>query len=197
MLKNYKPPLQKMGGLKWRNTLFSLILTIVNLLPTTAQDNDYWANAPTGKTKIFSISFIDSENGLAKSADGDVLATTDAGKSWAEKEGFTPVNGESTSQILWQADIYCSIMRTTDGGETWFPYDEGKQQHFCGVYLKDENTGYKVASDFLNKVTHEIIAYSEDNNLDSLIDHPQKCTEYYRNAEEGWSLGWCIKNYNK
>jgi hypothetical protein len=88
-------------------------------------------------------------------------------------------------------------MKTTDGGISWYPYDEEKQEHFCGVYLKDENTGYKVASEFLNKVTMEINYYYLTNKLDSILDHPQQCTEYYKSPDEGWALGWCIRNFNK
>ncbi len=180
-----------------RSCHFLIMLAVLILSSAPAQDNDYWSNAPTGKTKIFTISFADEQNGRAISAEGDVLATYDGGKNWAVEKEVSFVSIKDTDPILWKADIYCSIMQTTDGGNTWFPYVQEKQEHFCGVYLKDPNTGYRVASDFLNKVTNEIISYSENNKLDSLIDHPHQCTEYYKSADEGWALGWCIKDYNK
>ncbi len=194
MLKIAKSPF-KMGGLGGRTVLSSLFFSLCILISTPAQDNDYWANALSGKTKIFTISFMDDFNGLAKSAEGDVLATTDGGKSWVPKDHMTFISEKSSPQILWKADVYCSIMKTMDGGNTWLPYEEEKQEHFCGVYLKDSNTGYKVASEFLSKVTGEIINHCENKNLDSLADHPHKCTEYYRSADEGWTLGWCVKDF--
>ena len=197
MLEKIKSPLQIMGGWKGKTMLLSAVLVLFVLIATPAQDSNYWVNAPAGKTKIFTISFMDEQNGVAKSSEGDVLSTTDGGKSWAVNKEITFVSENVTSQILWKADVYCSIMKTTDGGNTWFPYEEGKQEHFCGVYLKDVNTGYRVASNFLNKVTIEIITYSENHNLESLVNHPRKCTEYYRNADEGWALGWCIKDFNQ
>jgi hypothetical protein len=154
-----------------------LIITILSYIYSPAQDNGYWANALSGKTKIFTISFVDDFNGLAKSGEGDVLATSDGGKTWDANKDITFVSEKLSAQILWKADIYCSVMKTTDGGNTWFPYEVGKQEHFCGVYLKDANTGYKVANDCLNKVTNEIITCYEKNKLDSLVDHPQQCTE--------------------
>jgi hypothetical protein len=181
----------------YKSCHFLIILALLILSSAPAQDNDYWSNAPSGITKIFTISFADEQNGRAKSAEGEVLATSDGGKNWAVEKEVSVVSIKDTYPILWKADIYCSIMQTTDGGNTWFPYEQGKQEHFCGVYLKDSNTGYRVASDFLNKVTNEIISYSENNKLDSLIDHPHQCTEYYKNADEGWALGWCVKDYNK
>ena len=197
MLEKIKSPLQIMGGWKGKTMLLSAVLVLFVLIATPAQDSNYWVNAPAGKTKIFTISFMDEQNGVAKSSEGDVLSTTDGGKSWAVNKEITFVSENVTSQILWKADVYCSIMKTTDGGNTWFPYEEGTQEHFCGVYLKDVNTGYRVASNFLNKVTIEIITYSENHNLESLVNHPRKCTEYYRNADEGWALGWCIKDFNQ
>jgi len=194
MNKMAKSPF-KMGELKGKSISASLILSLFIMISSPAQDNDYWANAPTGKTKIFTISFIDNQNGVVKSAEGEVLATTDGGRSWAPDKEIIFVSEKSSPQILWKADVYCSILKTTDGGNTWLPYEEEKQEHFCGVYLKDSNTGYKVASEFLNKVTNEITNHYENDNLDSLVDHPHKCTEYYRSAEEGWTLGWCIKDF--
>lgn len=180
-----------------RSFHFLFILALLILSSAPAQDNDYWTNASTGKTKIFAISFTNEQNGRAISGEGDVLATSDGGKNWDVEKAVSVASIKDTNPILWKADIYCSIMQTTDGGNKWFPYEEGKQEHFCGVYLKDANTGYRVASDFLNKVTNEIITCSENNKLDALIDHPHQCTEYYKSADEGWALGWCVKNYNK
>jgi hypothetical protein len=176
--------------------LFSIIFIITYSVLCLAQDQSYWENAPVGKSKIFTISFTDKENGLAQTADGIVLLTEDGGKSWTEKPAAISSDGNSNSEMLWKADIYCAIMKTTDGGNSWTPYEDGKQEHFCGVYLKDENTSYKVASEFLYKVTVEINYCFINNKLDSLIDQPKQCTEYYRNPEEGWALGWCVRNFS-
>jgi len=175
---------------------FSSLIILNTCIVVFAQDNDYWLQAKSGNTKIFSIIFNDSENGSAESVDGENFTTTDAGKTWLLTD-FSSIGQKNHSQILWKADIFCSIMKTTDGGVTWFAYDQEKQKHFCGVYFNDENTGYKIASDFLNKVIERVIYYTKKDELDQLVNHPQKCAEYYRNAEEGWALGWCIKNFGK
>ena len=175
----------------------SLIITLFAAFSFNPQENSYWKNAPVGKTKIFTISFINKQIGVANSADDEVLATSDGGKNWKAESKDEPGIQATDSDFEWKADIYCAIMKTTDGGNSWIPYEEGKQEHFCGVYLKDENTGYKIASEFLNKVTMDINYYYLINNLDSLLDHPQQCTEYYKSAEEGWALGWCVRNLKK
>jgi len=57
---------------------FLIMLALIILSSTLAQDNDYWANAPSGKTKIFAISFADEQNGRAISAEGEVLVSESA-----------------------------------------------------------------------------------------------------------------------
>jgi len=178
-------------------TSISLIITLFAAFSFNPQENSYWKNAPVGKTKIFTISFLNKQIGVANSANGEVLATSDGGKNWKAESNDESGIQTTDSDFEWKADIYCAIMKTTDGGNTWFPYENGKQEHFCGVYLKDENSGYNVASEFLQKVTMEINYYYLTDKLDTLIDHPHQCTEYYRNPEEGWALGWCVKNFNK
>ena len=194
MLSSFEVQIRTIKNWAGKTMRFLILCSFFSLISTPAQNNDYWINAPVGKTRIFSVSFIDNHNGLAKSSENDVLITIDGGKSWTAANNISFINLKTTPEILWRADIYCSIMKTTDGGNTWLPYEEEKQEHFCGVYLKDPNTGYKVASEFLNKVTSEINNHYENGNPDALIDHPHQCTEYYRSADEGWALGWCVRN---
>ena len=172
-----------------------LMISIFCSVLINSQDSNYWVNAPPGTTKIFTISFTDDLNGKAVSGEGDVLITSNGGTNWVINTNHSQDNSEIVEQFNWTADIYCSVMLTTDAGITWFPYDKGKQEHFCGVYLKDKNIGYNIAGEFLNKVTTKILDCSKNNELDLLIDHPQQCTEYYRNENEGWALGWCVKDF--
>jgi len=178
-----------------KKIFLSFIITFsvsVNVIP---QDISYWVNASPGEIKIFSVSFTNDMNGKAVSAEGDVLITSDGGTNWKINPKYSAKSIKNAEEYIWTADIYCSVMQTTDAGITWFPYDKAKQEHFCGVYLKDRNSGYNIANDFLNKVTTKIFNCSKNNEIDLLIDHPQQCTEYYLNGREGWSLGWCVKNF--
>jgi hypothetical protein len=175
----------------------SLIVLLLYSIPGPSEGQDYWQNATTNGTKIFTISFVNIHNGEAISAEGDVLITTDCSESWNLKNNLSVSENKENNSFLWKTDIYCSVMQTTDGGTTWAPYNQGKQEHFCGVYLKDQNTGYKVASEFLNKVSAVIFREFEEDRIDLLINHPQQCTEYFRNVDEGWALGWCVKNFDQ
>jgi hypothetical protein len=158
-----------------------------------SQEKDYWSNAKSGNTKIYSLTFFDSLNALAVSGEGDSLVSMDKGVTW----NYVKIIPQwfSDEKYFWKADIYCAIIKSTDGGNTWTQYNEGKQEHFCGYYLKDRNTGYNVASEFLNKVSSKINTHLLLDELDYLLAKPQKCTEYYCNEEEGWMLGWCVKDF--
>jgi hypothetical protein len=162
----------------------------------TAQQNDYWKNATVEGKKIYTISFSDKQNGYAVSADNEIFITKDAGLNWelSSSENETAILNEYKN--IWLAEIYCSIMQTTDGGLNWNSYSKEKQDHFCKVYLKDPNTKYSTASEFLSKVTREIKDSISVNKIDNLVNHPKQCTEYYCNESEGWALGWCVKKIN-
>jgi len=158
-----------------------------------AQSKPYWANAPVTGTKIYSIKFIDNNNGWAKSKLGEVLMTNDGGKRWAVDTN--PYELTNNEQNLWSAEIYCSVMNTTDGGLTWSQYTDEVQEHFCQVYFKNENTGWKTSEEFLHKVVSSVKSFIKENDLKNLYNKTTQCTEYYTDMNNGWALGWCVKNY--
>ena len=134
-----------------------------------------------------------SGQGIAHSKSGETLETNDGGKNWflIEANDELLISG----QPLWSAEIYCSVMATIDGGTTWTPYLQEQQEHFCLVYFKDNNTGWNIAGDFLNKVVSDINEYLNNDDIESLLDNPHQCTEYFTNIDSGWALGWCIGNF--
>lgn len=168
--------------------LFLISITIIS------QQYDYWKNASIGENKIYFICFTNEQNGYACSFSDELFVTSDSGNTWNFKSKNSDLEKPECKDILWSAEIYCSVMQTTDGGENWSPYSKERQEHFCGVYLKDINSEYKIANEFLNKVTTKIFISSRNNELTNL-KQPQQCTEYYTNENEGWALGWCIKNF--
>jgi hypothetical protein len=177
-------------------TISNALLIIISLsIAATPQQNDYWKNAPAEGSKIYSIFFADHQNGYASSANNEIFITKDSGVTWNYSKSKIPITKINKDKELWSADIYCSAMQTTDGGTSWLPYSKKEQDHFCKVYLKDPNVEFKTASEFLNKVTSKILSGIKNNEIASLVNNPQQCTEYYSNETEGWALGWCMKNF--
>jgi len=172
------------------NVIFILILFYSPIAP---QENDYWKNTPIEGSKIYSIWFTDQENGYAISANNEMFVTTSSGSNWKFINDKKVIDKSPANNSLWSADIYCSVLQTTDGGSSWLPYTKERQEHFCKVYLKDPNVDYKTASEFLAQVTKDILDSLSKNNTEGLINHPKQCTEYYSSENEGWALGWCVK----
>ena len=179
--------------------ILSGVILFLIIFPTEliSQRYDYWKNASAEGSKIYSILFLDGQKGYAVSSDGGIFASIDSGNTWIIKSDNSSSCINESKEIFWSADIYCSAMQTTDSGLTWHSYSKEKQDHFCQVYLKDENTGYKIAGEFLNTVVSRIFTSLSNNEMVSLINYPQQCTEYYSNANEGWALGWCLKNFKR
>ncbi len=173
---------------------FSLILYSSNV----AQKGDIGKETVSQGIMIYSISFFDSNIGLADSFFGDVLITTNGGKNWKVITGMElekmKVTTSKDAENSWSVDIYCDVMQSIDGGENWTRYPKKKEEHFCAVYFKDENTGWKVAEEFLQKVVNTIATSIRDKNWEQKIDVPQKCREYYTDINTGWSVGWCFNN---
>ena len=163
----------------------------------TPQQYDYWKNASAVGSRIYSICFTDQQNGYAVSTKGEIFESSDSGNTWFFRSQNLQTKSPVNKNILWSADIYCSVMQTNDGGLSWSAYDKEAQEHFCGVYLKDNNSGYKIANEFLNKVTAKIFASYREDEFTKLINQPQQCTEYYSNEKDGWAIGWCLKNFNQ
>jgi hypothetical protein len=166
-----------------------LVFTVLNY----TQSKPYWENALNTGTKIYSVEFIDKDNGWAKSKLGEVLITTDGGNHWTLNSN--PYKLITNTPRLWSADIYCSVMNTTDGGNTWNPYTDEEQDHFCQVYFKNENTGWQTAEEFLQKVIRTIQSLIIKNDLELLYKKTTQCTEYYTDIDNGWALGWRVKKY--
>ncbi len=168
--------------------LLSFFLTLQN-----QQKSGYWKNAPLNGTHIYTIYFT-SETGYAVSYFDNLFISTDYGETW-HRENISEMSKIKAGEFAWSAEIYCSAMKTTDGGNNWIPYTSEMQEHFCRVYLNDPNSGYQAAEEFLNTVTKKIFSSIEKEEIEILKNHPQQCTEYYSNKDEGWALGWCLKDF--
>jgi hypothetical protein len=182
--------------MKSLNTLLLILITLYS--SNIAQEVQLRKEFPSHGTKIYSINFVNSTNGWAESFFGDILITTNGGKNWEVKTGIEVDKNiaisHSSPTLSWSADIYCSVMQSNDGGESWTSYPYKKEEHFCSVYFKDGNTGWKVAEEFLKGVVNTIANCLIDNEWEKKIDVAYKCREYYTDIDTGWSVGWCFNN---
>ncbi len=173
--------------------LYILVLFSALLYP---QSDNTLENVFSKDKVIYSIRFYDSQNGSAVSEDGINFYTTDGGINWTIFDNRSiSSSGQGKNSIYWSADICLHTLHTTNAGLTWLTYSGEQQKHFIQAYLRDENTEYKIAINFLQSVSNNIL--TEINNSEKTTDFgPSKnFTEYYTNENEGWVLGWYLKNF--
>lgn len=171
---------------------FTLMLGVFLTIQNT-QNSNYWALAPTDGLKIYTIYFT-ADSCYAYSYSNDLFLSTDQGSSWVPDKMQRIINIEA-DKFIWSGNVYCSALKTTDGGMNWIPCTPGMQEHFCRVYLKDPNSGYQPALEFLQTVSRKVMECVSRKETGELINHPQQCTEYYSNQKEGWAVGWCLKDF--
>ncbi|MBT8380480.1 MAG: hypothetical protein KJN64_14770 [Ignavibacteria bacterium] len=170
--------------------IFLLYITFSFFSSNLSQNLHNAGQFPSNGVKIYTLNFADSNNGWAESYLGNVLNTSDGGNTWKEcTEGIIEEEVRT-----WSADIFCAIFISTDEGNTWIEYSKKEQEHFCQVYFKDENTGWRVAEEFLASVTDTINSALKKGEHDSKAGVVFKCREYYTDKNEGWTLGWCYRN---
>jgi len=180
-----------------RNLILLMLYLITTCAFINAQDIDIWEKTPLQGIKIYFIHFENANEGWADSYIGNILITSDGGKNWsyasANKVKLFKEEIQEDSQNSWSVEIYCSVLKSDDGGVTWVAYNK-KEEHICSVYFKDKNTGWKVASEFLSNVVNTLKEYLKEDSWEARIGKSHKCTEYYTDTNSGWSVGWCFKN---
>ena len=95
--------------------------------------------------QLFSIYFVDSNEGFAVGALGHIWKTTDGGKTWTKKESGVSAHLRAVhfpdAQTGYATGDNSTILKTTDAGESWSPLNAGTAD-FNTVYFSDTNTGF-------------------------------------------------------
>jgi len=173
---------------------FYLVVLVSSVLLTLVDkpDNNSWNKAVKDGTLLYNIYFTD--NGCyAVSRNNIYFISYDNGSTWqaADPKEISNVNSK---EFIWSAKVCCSSLKTIDGGKNWIPCNNEAQDKFCRVFLKDPNTGYQPAEEFLNTVCNRIFSSLLNNDPDLLKKHPQQYTEYFVSQDEGWAPGWYLSD---
>ncbi len=164
----------------------SVFLSLIN-----RPDDNFWKDAPTDGVLLYRIYLTDNA-GYAVSNNNILFTSYDNGRNWQEADPIEMTHFNSKN-FLWSAQICCSSLKTTDGGKNWIPCSSESNNRFCRVFLKDPNTGYQPAKEFLNMVCNKIFSGLLNNEV-NLLKTPRQYTEYYSNQDEGWAPGWYLSD---
>ena len=171
------------------------IIPLLLFINIPAQDYEYWNNAPLGEQKIYLICFASNNHGFAVSEDQYYFDLKDSTENYVINYWGNTKPKINDTDISWSAEIYLSVMHTTDAGINWAPYQNKSQNQFFSVYLKNELTQYDVGKEFLASVISKILEQEKTNQIEQLINHPIEYSEFYSSENEGWAVGWYVKNH--
>jgi len=163
-----------------------VLLTLVN-----KPDDNYWKDAGRDGSKLYNIYFTD-QAAYAVSNNNILFISNDNGGTW-KRTDMKEKSNINSQDFIWSASVYCSSLKTTDGGKSWFRCSSESQDQFCRVFLKDPNTGFQPAEEFLNTVCKKIFTCLLNGETD-ILNQPMQYTEYYSSKDEGWAPGWYISD---
>jgi len=107
-----------------------------------------WNNLtfPIYDSYIYDCCFLNGHTGFIVGTDGNILKTTNTGRSWRNIQS-------SGNETLWDitfidantgfiAGNFGRILKTTDGGETWRRTNSGTQENIFTVAFRNRNEGW-------------------------------------------------------
>jgi len=107
-----------------------------------------WNNLtfPIYDSHIYDCNFINGHTGFLVGTDGNILKTTNTGRSWRNIQS-------GGNETLWDitfidantgfiAGNFGRILKTTDGGETWRRTNSGTQENIFTVAFRNQNEGW-------------------------------------------------------
>lgn len=126
-------------------------LIILNLfLFITGTGFSQWINqnpVPSGND-LYSVFFIDDDNGWIVGSDGFIKKTTNAGIDWTEQNSNKDQILKSVffidQNIGWICGESGLILKTTNGGQDWNNQISGTAEHLTKIHFFNADTGYSV-----------------------------------------------------
>jgi photosystem II stability/assembly factor-like uncharacterized protein len=99
---------------------------------------------PSGGVDLYSVQFINEENGYIVGDHGLILATSNGGASWREQRSSTDAQLFHLSfqgERGWVVGTGGLILHTDNGGRNWYPQRSGTQDDLNRVYFVSEEIG--------------------------------------------------------
>lgn len=149
---------------------------------------------------ITQVRFFKNGNGWGIGGNGDILATTDVGKTWNKQESNTFKNLQDVhfvdSNTGWIVGEYGKndsdvILYTDNKGSNWKKQNPGISESLYGVHFTDSQNGYAVGGTRHQK---GIILHTEDGGSNWQIQYENDQGQCLRsikfvNANFGWAVG--------
>ncbi|WMJ74363.1 YCF48-related protein [Cytophagaceae bacterium ABcell3] len=99
---------------------------------------------------LFSMYFMDDDNGIITGSNGMILRTEDGGETWGTVTSGTEQDLRSVyfadESHGWISGIGGTLLKTTDGGRTWEDDEKLTSNAITALYFKDKSQGWAVGA---------------------------------------------------
>jgi len=177
--------------------LTTLLITVTNIAYT--QWTQQYSNL-SGQVYFYSISMADESNGIVVGSNssytsGIIYRTTNGGDDWSEIPGIGPL----LYSVSFQSPIVAlavgengAIVKTTDGGSSWYSKSSGTSRSLWSVIFRDTNTGWAVGGHY----TFGNVILKTTDQGETWLEKP--CSEsdglleeiYFISNDVGWAVGY-------
>jgi photosystem II stability/assembly factor-like uncharacterized protein len=189
----------------WMSAPFSQearVSTITELGPmpgTAAMQSNPWAVQSSGTANnLFSVHFVNANEGWAVGANNTILHTTNGGTTWAAQtnQGSVPVSSYLGVRFIdantgW-AGGGAAIVRTTDGGTSWASQNATQDGRFRNnLFAVSANVAWIPAQNSTSSArwfSRYTVGVGEEN-FNVLGGGSQYSDIYFTDADNGWAVG--------
>jgi len=166
---------------------------------TTGVGSD-WHSRTTVPEPLYSVMFVDENNGWMVGSEGAIYNSIDGGINWTLQISETDKHLKSVyfnnTLIGWSAgdrDYQAIILKTTNGGQSWLPTEPSGIRHLLSIYFWDTNIGWACGSISSTPSNKGVILYTDDGGDNWEVQHIENnCTVLYEIDFVTDKVGWVV-----
>jgi photosystem II stability/assembly factor-like uncharacterized protein len=147
-----------LNGVAYPNKNLGIAVTssVYGELLRTTNGGLTWNTQLSGTNSLNSVSFSDSNNGLAVGSFGAIIRTTNGGATWVSQSSGTTKRLIDVCLIDSSTGIAVgeTVLKTTNGGSSWFPLSIAGLGYCRAVSFYDKNNGVVISSGSIYKTTN-------------------------------------------
>lgn len=171
-----------------------------NVYKTTTGVDGGWTLLKFVPNGLYSVMFVDENNGWMVGSEGTVYNTLDGGTNWSSQNSETTKDLKSvyfknalTGWCVGYEDDQAIILKTTNGGDSWSSTLPLNIEQLHSVYFWDTNIGWACGSIASTPSDKGVILYTENGGVSWEIQHIENnCTVLYDIDFVSNTTGWVV-----
>ncbi len=140
---------------------------------------------------LYSVSFVDAENGWVCGQNGQIINTTDGGKSWQVQKSGIKTHLFSiifkNSRKGWAVGEFGTVLNTNDGGRNWHAQGKKVDKIYNNIYFYDTEYGWIVGE--FGTILHTVDGGKNWIKQKNPLGEKTLFNVYFSDRENGWATG--------